>query len=293
MAAIGAIVGGLATASAARKSANAQRAAAAEDIAFQRETRDIIRSDLEPYRSQGTNALAAYLYNMGLGPRPTFGGTAPTITEIPGATVQGGRPDPNSWRSLHPNPEIARRLAGRMTARTTTTSPTRYSVNGQVFDTLEQAQAYANANRTGGQEYQGFEASPGYQFRFDQGTQAVNALASARGGLHSGRTLQDLTRFGQGIASEEFGNYMSRLGGLVDTGMSAAQVSGQASQNAAAGVSNALAARGNAQAAGAIGVGNAVSGTINNLIGINQYQRNLAQPYNPQTGTGNWWLGLR
>lgn len=217
MAAIGAIVGGLATASAAKKAANAQRAAAAEDIAFQRETRDIIRSDLEPYRSQGTNALAAYLYNMGLGPRPTFGG----------------------------------------------------------------------------QEYQGFEASPGYQFRFDQGTQAVNALASARGGLHSGRTLQDLTRFGQGIASEEFGSYMSRLGGLVDTGVSAAQMSGQASQNAAAGVSNALAAQGNAQAAGAIGVGNAISGTINNLIGINQYQRNLAQPYNLQTGTGNWWLGLR
>lgn len=50
--------------------------------------------------------------------------------------------------------------------------------------------------------YAGFQQTPGYQFQFDQGTDAVNALAGAQGGLNSGRTLQDLTQFGQGLANQ-------------------------------------------------------------------------------------------
>ena len=46
---------------------------------------------------------------------------------------------------------------------------------------------------------------------------------------------------------------------------------------AAAGVSNALAAQGNAAAAGAIGVGNALQGGIQNGLGIWQYQQQQRQ----------------
>ena len=117
-----------------------------------------------------------------------------------------------------------------------------------------------------------FTGTPGYQFRLDQGNDSINAMAGARGGLNSGRTLQDLAKFNQNVASDEFGNYMNRIGGLVDTGMGAASMTGTANQNAAAGVSNALGGIGNAQAAGAIGVGNALSGGLQNLAGMWQYQ---------------------
>ena len=192
------LVGGVAQASSARSASRAQQAAADRDIAFQRETRDMIREDLSPFRGAGGQGLDAYMFNMGLGPRPDG--------------------------------------------------------------------------------YTGFQATPGYQFQMDQGTQAVNAMAGARGGLNSGRTLQDLSRFGQGLANQEFGGYMNRLAGLTDMGMGAAGMQANASQNAAAGMSNALAARGNAQAAGAIGMGNAISGGINNALGGWAYMRHLNTP---------------
>lgn len=288
--AIGSVVGGLISAGSAKKAAKAQEAAANKDIAFQTETRDLIRNDLAPERQTGTNALATYNYLLGLGDAPTIGGTPAQIEtyQIPGSGPTGAPGNaigPTAMgfggggkyigtgrdRFLNPNPQPQ------------TQATTGYRVNGQTFATLEDAQAYANANKTGGTKYQGFQATPGYKFAFDQGTSAVNAMAGARGGLNSGRTMQDLTKFGQGIANQEFNNYLSRVGGLVDTGMSAKQMSGNASQNAAAGVSNALSAIGNAKAAGSIGVGNAFNGTITNLIGLNQYQKSLP-------GGGNGWF---
>lgn len=55
-----------------------------------------------------------------------------------------------------------------------------------------------------------FQADPGYQFRVEEGQKAIERGAAARGGLMSGRTLKDLTRFGQGIASEEYGRAYNR-----------------------------------------------------------------------------------
>lgn len=124
-------------------------------------------------------------------------------------------------------------------------------------------------------DYQGFQATPGYQFQMDQGTSAVNALAGARGGLDSGRTRQDLMTFGQGLANQEYGNYLSRLSGMASNGQNAAGTQANAATNAAAGVSNALGAIGNAQSAGTIGFANALTGGINNQIALNQYQRGI------------------
>lgn len=47
------------------------------------------------------------------------------------------------------------------------------------------------------------EADPGYQFRMEQGTNAVQRAASARNGGLGGSTLKELTRFGQGLGSDE------------------------------------------------------------------------------------------
>lgn len=226
----------------ANKAAKAQTSAANKDMKFQQETRDIIRGDLSGYRNTGTNALAALNYLNGLGDAPMVGGTPLNVETMAGGGGGGGK-------------------------------GTTYRVGGQTFATMEEAQAYAQKNATGGRKYE-WTADPGYQFRLQSGNDSINALAGAKGGLNSGRTMQALADYNQGIASQEFGNVYSRLGGMTDMGLAAAQMSGNASTNAAAGVSNALAARGNAQAAGTMGVANALQGGISNGLTLYQYQQN-------------------
>ena len=69
-AAIGTAVGGLASASAARRAASSQEQAANNSIAFQTETRDLIRNDMQPFVGAGRNALNALNFEMGLGSQP-------------------------------------------------------------------------------------------------------------------------------------------------------------------------------------------------------------------------------
>jgi hypothetical protein len=261
MGAIAAIGSAVIGASSARKAAKAQENAANRDIQFQTETRDLIRNDLAGYRAGGDLGRDAYLYELGLGAAPMIGGEAPGIETIttPGQQQMGRRGGSENGETFS----------------FTGPSTTSFRVGGRDFGTMAEAEAYAQQNLTGGRQYGGFQKSEDYNFRFGEGTNAVNALAGARGGLNSGKTLQDLTRFGQGFASQERNNYLNRLAGLSDTGMNAAAMQGTASSNAAAGVSNALGNIGNAQAAGAIGVGNALQGGISNGLGLFNYQKQL------------------
>jgi hypothetical protein len=56
--------------------------------------------------------------------------------------------------------------------------------------------------------------SNAYKFRFNQGQQALERGAAAKGMLGSGNTLAALAQYGQGMASDEYGNEVSRLGAL-------------------------------------------------------------------------------
>lgn len=75
------------------------------------------------------------------------------------------------------------------------------------------------------QRMSSFQQSPGYQFRLEEGQNRLNALAAARGRLFSGEQMKESQRFGQGLASEEYGNYINQLMGLANTGLSAANSS--------------------------------------------------------------------
>jgi len=269
---IGAVLGvgsALLGASSASKAAKAQTTAANNDIAFQKETRDQIVAKLDPFYQGGTAAQSALMYEMGLGPKPMIGGTPAQIETF--QTTTAGTAPVMGTRGRNDNPYV-------VTPGTQGQTTTGYRVGGNQFATMEEAQAYANANRTGATEYQGFQASPGYQFALDQGNASVNALAGARGGLNSGATMQALQANGIGMANQEYGNWWNRLSGLAGSGQNAAAQQGTAMTNAASGVSNAYGNIGNAKAAGAIGVSNAINGGIQNYLGYQQYQNGLAKP---------------
>ena len=121
-----------------------------------------------------------------------------------------------------------------------------------------------------------FQQDPGYAFRQAEGMRALERSASARGNLLSGGTLRGIQRFGQDLASQEYGNAFNRyqieraarlnpLQSLMGSGQSATNVltgaAGQAGQSEAANLMNAGAAR----ASGYVGQANALGGALGSI----------------------------
>lgn len=135
---------------------------------------------------------------------------------------------------------------------------------------------------TNAPDYSAFYNSPDYQFALQQGEQANQRQASAAGNLYSGNTLAAAQRYGQGLATQNYGNYVNQLSGLAGIGQNATQQTNQAAFNTGQGVSDSLVGQGAARASGLIGSGNAagglagiVGGTANSVLGSNTFQ--------------NWW----
>jgi hypothetical protein len=57
---------------------------------------------------------------------------------------------------------------------------------------------------------QALTRDPSYQFRFNEGQKALDASAAARGGALSGANIKDAMNYGQGAASQEYGNAFNR-----------------------------------------------------------------------------------
>ena len=121
--------------------------------------------------------------------------------------------------------------------------------------------------------YEQYKASTGYQSRLDEGNRSVERSAAARGGLNSGRTLKELTRFGQNYATNDFNDYYGKLqtvggvrGGAASQNASTAINTGQSIGNYLTQQGNATAngitQAGNAWASGIQGVGQALGGAI-------------------------------
>lgn len=131
--------------------------------------------------------------------------------------------------------------------------------------------------------------SNAYQFQVAQGIQGLDRSAAARGNLYSGGHNADVLGFGQGLASQEYGNQWNRLAGLAGVGQTAANNLGSLGAGMAGNVGNALGNIGNARASmyqqnaqNNAGYAAGVGGAFNNW-----YQNNLA---NNPGGTG-WYVG--
>lgn len=168
--------------------------------------------------------------------------------------------------------------------------PTIEELDVQIAD-LEGQIATAMEAGGGSPDYSAFYKSPGYDFRFDEGVRALDRSASAKGMLMSGGQMRELTRYGQGVASSEFGNYANRLSALAGIGQGANQQGIYSGANAASQygtTSNALGqtimAQGTARAGGIADAGNAWATGIQGAAGaigagIQQY------------GAGQGWWG--
>jgi hypothetical protein len=156
---------------------------------------------------------------------------------------------------------------------------------------------------------------PGYAFRLSEGMKALERSAAARGGLLSGGTGRALTRYGQDVASQEYGNAYNRalteynaararesegynrLAGLAGVGGTTAQQIGLAGQNMAGQYGQNLMAGGQAAAQGMLGAGaarasgymggaNALTGALGSYLNYNQNQQLLNRLLPQQQGMG-------
>lgn len=160
---------------------------------------------------------------------------------------------------------------------------------------------------------------PGYQFRLQQGQQALENSAAARGGVLSTGTAKDLTKFGQDYASNEYSNVyaravqqyqqaynifqqgqantFNRLSATAGGGQVAAGQLGQEGQAAASNIGNINMTAGaqigqsynNAAAAtasGYAGAANAFGGGVSNLTGLLTLQQLLQKGQQPDAGWG-------
>lgn len=64
--------------------------------------------------------------------------------------------------------------------------------------------------------------SPGYQFRLEQGQKGLDRSLAARGGLLSGRAIQEAQRLGQGLADQTYNDYVRSLMAQTQMGLGAA-----------------------------------------------------------------------
>ena len=116
-----------------------------------------------------------------------------------------------------------------------------------------------------GAAQQFLQMDPGYGFRLGEGLKAMERGAAARGGLMSGAALKAGQRYGQDLASQEYGAAYNRLAGLADIGPRAAGVMGTLGQNYAGNVGNIMMGQGQTAANAALARGSAYSGGLNQL----------------------------
>ena len=123
---------------------------------------------------------------------------------------------------------------------------------------------------------QDFEQDPGYAFRQAEGMRALERSAAARGGLMSGNTMKGIQRFGQDLASQEYGNAFNRfqieraarlnpLQSLMGAGQSATNVMTGATGAAGQNIGQLQLGAGQARASGYVGQANALAGALQGI----------------------------
>ena len=131
--------------------------------------------------------------------------------------------------------------------------------------------------------YNSMTADPGYQFRLQQGQEALGHQNAARGGAVSGTSLKAMQDYAQNSASNEYNNAFNRyqanrqaqlgpLQSLAGIGQTSANFTGQLGAQNAANVGNLITGGAAANAAGQVGTANALTsglGTYLNYSGGN------------------------
>lgn len=286
----GAILGSMA----AGDAADAQLGATREGIAEQRRQFDINQANAKPWLQTGTAAnlrLAELLGiatpqirspNLVMPTREQFTTQPSPIAQTAQVWDRGGPSQGQSGKWVVQN--------GRLVP-----APQSQPTSGFDQAGYDRAMAEYNAQLAGSQRNPADYGSlmttwtpndvvndPGYQFQQEQGEQAVNRAALARGSYFAPSTVKDLLNFNTGLNRSYNADSFNRdaaqktqkfnmLSGVSGTGQMTSNQINQAGSNAANNISNLLTQGGNAQASGIVGQANALNNGITQ--GLNWYNQ--------------------
>jgi hypothetical protein len=303
-----ALVGSAVSSNAAKKGAKAQAHSADAATEEQRRQYDQSRTDMLPWQQTGQQSLSQLALEMGL----------------PGVQQQPLSYD--DWLAANPSAQTGPVTIDNATGRVIGDGSAQgvnnlrggfrqapLAVSGQPEAPADRHGEYdqyvkglsATPAPTGREGYLShdftladFEKDPGYQFRLDEGTKALERSAAARGGLLSGATGKALERYGSDYGSSEYSNAynrfnndrttrFNRLSSLAGTGQTAATTLGNLGAGSANNISDLATQRGNAIAGGSIGQANAINGGISSLADFytqQQYMKKLPNYGGRSTG---------
>jgi hypothetical protein len=153
---------------------------------------------------------------------------------------------------------------------------------------INQDQNYFNTPFSFGQ----YQQSPGYAFQMQQGENAIQQSAAAKGTLLSTGTMQNLNAFGQGLANSDYQNaynnytnnqqqIFNRLATVAGLGQQGNQTVANTGASTTQSASNAITGSANAESAATVGGANAITSTIGN--GMNSWL--LSQAIAAKNGT--------
>jgi hypothetical protein len=150
----------------------------------------------------------------------------------------------------------------------------------------------ANTGGAGGGGGGGFggadvmQQDPGYQFALQQGIDAVQHGAAARGTLLTGGAQKDLAQYAAGLASQRYGDIFNRNLSLAQLGLNAAGGQANLGTSYSGQATSALEGQGNAAAAGSLQQGNIWGNTLGNLGNLGAYY--AGGGFGSTTGGPNW-----
>lgn len=276
-----AVVGAGASIYGSSKAAKASRQGADQAAGVQQYMYDTTRQDMAPYRDVGVSALdkLAGMYGLdspGSGSTNQYGRS--TNPETTYQYSQSGKV--NDYEVVQAYNEFL----GRDPTETELQYYTGRERGDQLYYDVVQPGMERTQSNAPQQEFQGgsktnpgrfddFYDSPDYKFAFEQGSRAVNQSLAARGLTGSGRAMKELTRFGQGLASQQLQSYTNRLASLAGVGQTATTNLAHIGQNTANQIAGARQNAGDARASGYLGAANAVNNGLQQGYGMWQFNK--------------------
>jgi len=134
-----------------------------------------------------------------------------------------------------------------------------------------------------------YRQSPGYQFQLDEANKAARQALAAQGLSGSGAELKELQRIGQGMASQDYGNwqanlanqfnnYLGGLQGMSASGQNAAVNLGSAAMNYGSTAGNLALGSGMTQAQNTTNMGNMFGQGVSNIATAYGYGQGSQPP---------------
>ena len=287
---VGGLIAGAGAIGAAKIGSNATKTAANATTAAADRSADVIEQNynksaaaLAPWQSQGLQANALINSALGLTPtQPAQSYGSPQATYQPAQGYQ----QPNALATYGGYPGGMNDGAGRFIEDYSYLAPNAmgdmssngggWQQAGGGFAPMQQ-QGQMGPTAAGGMvnttvnpqsAFDTFRNSTGYQFRLGQGMNAVNSGWAGKGLLQSGAALKGLNDYGQGMATQEFGNWMGSLGNQQQLGFGAASAQAGVSQNVGNSLANIYQNQGANQANAALVGGQNSAALVNSLATI-------------------------